>query len=205
VEDADVYRHSRPVVLNAIEALGYRDGIFHMELFADRSTGTGCFGECASRRGGGLKQEQILYNCGMVMARASILCAVGRHPSPMPNVRPGGVAHTHLPARAGTPLSCPSASDLLDLPGVVYARLDLAFGAKMDEPTDTVAKVGQVPFHDIDNDAAQRRIDEVIAWFIERTVVAGRDSLPVTCAKRPRSGAWTSRRPRSRRRANRSC
>ncbi len=61
----------------ALQALGYGDGVFHMELFLDRRTDTFSFGECAARVGGLLIQEIVQIKHGFSLASAGVDVALG--------------------------------------------------------------------------------------------------------------------------------
>ncbi|WSW02766.1 ATP-grasp domain-containing protein (plasmid) [Streptomyces sp. NBC_01006] len=172
-DDTWAYDRGEPVVRRALEALGLRDGVFHMELFHDPGTGRLTFSECAARRGGGLIHEQIQAKFGIHLGEAALLGALGRTPSTAVERRPGIFGTSYLKGRAGIMFSCPSPAELRALPGVEFARVEFPAGERfLGDIDNTNHRVGQVLVSAQDEEQLHARFAEVGAWFDERLVIA---------------------------------
>lgn len=166
------YELGDPFVRRAIEALGLRNGAFHMELFHHPEHGL-AFGECASRRGGALIHEELQAKFNVHLGAAQLFAALGRRPELNVVVRPETIGGTYLPGRPGTLISCPSPAELRAQPGVEFARVEFPFGGQFaDGLGSTNQKLGQVLVAADSEDELQARLAELRAWFAERTVVA---------------------------------
>jgi biotin carboxylase len=167
------YERGEPTVRAAIAALGLRDGAFHLEMFHDPVTGVLTFGECAARRGGALIHEEMQAKFNVHMGEATLLSGLGRRPAIDVKIRPGAVGGAYLLGRPGTFIHCPSPAEMLELPGVEYVRIEFAFGTQLgDEVGSTNDRIGQVLVAADSEDALERRLAEVIAWFDERLIIA---------------------------------
>ncbi|MFH8757257.1 ATP-grasp domain-containing protein [Streptomyces atroolivaceus] len=167
------YDRAEPVVRRSLEALGLRDGVFHMELFHDPETGRLTFSECAARRGGALVHEQVQAKFGIHLGEAALLSALGREPGGDLDHRPEIFGTTYLKGRAGTLFSCPSPAELRALPGVEYARVEFpAGGTFLGDIDNTNHRMGQVLVSARSEEELETRFTEVRAWFDERMVVA---------------------------------
>lgn len=167
------YDRAEPVVRRCLEALGLRDGVFHMELFHDPQTGRLTFSECAARRGGALVHEQVQAKFGIHLGEAALLSAIGREPSGDLGHRPEIFGTTYLKGRAGTLFSCPSPAELRALPGVEYARVEFpAGGTFLGDIDNTNHRMGQVLVSAGSEEELETRFAEVRTWFDERMVVA---------------------------------
>jgi biotin carboxylase len=168
--DDRVYEAVRPVVTQALKALRLSDGVFHLELF--ENDGRFVFGECAARRGGALVQQLVSTRFGVDLARAAVNLAMGRRPVLKTAVRDGAVGSVYLPNRPGTLLDFPSRAELLALPGVEYARIELPRGFRMRPGTpDTISRIGQVLVTAADDEQLEARLEHVGRWFGERLTV----------------------------------
>ncbi|MFB7339467.1 ATP-grasp domain-containing protein [Streptomyces hydrogenans] len=172
-DESAAYELAEPVVRRCLEALGLRDGVFHMELFHDPETGRLTFSECAARRGGALVHEQVQAKFGVHLGEAALLLALGRAPRADVELRPGLVGTSYLKGRAGIHFSCPSPAELRALPGVEFARIEFPAGASFLEDIDnTNHRMGQILVSAATEDELRTRLAEVRAWFDERLVVA---------------------------------
>jgi hypothetical protein len=104
---------ARVLAARALSALGYADGVFHLELLLEAGTGTLYFGECAGRRGGAMIQEQVLVKHRYSLARAAVQVALGEQVRPGGDLSPRHVAMTYLFLPEGTILRLPDARRLL--------------------------------------------------------------------------------------------
>ncbi|KPH98430.1 hypothetical protein OV450_5672 [Actinobacteria bacterium OV450] len=172
-DDTWAYDRAEPVVRRSLEALGLRDGVFHMELFHDPETGRLTFSECAARRGGGLIHEQIQAKFGIHLGEAALHGALGRTPSAAVERRPGIFGTSYLKGRAGIMFSCPSPAELRALPGVEFARVEFPAGERfLGDIDNTNHRVGQVLVSAQDEEQLRARFADVGAWFDERLVIA---------------------------------
>ncbi|MFI6686447.1 acetyl-CoA carboxylase biotin carboxylase subunit family protein [Streptomyces sp. NPDC050485] len=168
-EEGWAYEKARGLVGSALDALGLRDGSFHMELFHDGPSGTLTFGECAARRGGALIHEQIQAKFGVNIAECAVQIALGRRPAIDAKVRPDVFGGCYLPVRPGTLLDCPTAADLLALPQVEFARIEHPVGTHFPAgPAHTSQRVGQFMVMAESVEQLTGRFDEVRRWFDER-------------------------------------
>lgn len=164
-----VYERARGVVESALAALGLHDGAFHMELFHDAPSGTLTFGECAARRGGALVHEQIQAKFGVNVARCAVEIALGRRPEIDPKVSPDVFGGCYLPVRPGTLLDCPTATDLVALEQVLFARIEHPVGTHFPAgAAHTSQRVGQFMVRAGSVERLTERFDEVRRWFDER-------------------------------------
>ncbi|QGV80453.1 ATP-grasp domain-containing protein [Streptomyces ficellus] len=167
------YDLAEPVVRRCLEALGLRDGVFHMELFHDPQTGRLTFSECAARRGGALIHEQVQAKFGIHLGEAALRCAIGRDPGADVEHRPELFGTSYLKGRAGTLLSCPAPAELRALPGVEFARVEFpAGGTFLGDIDNTNHRMGQVLVSASTEEELEERFAAVRAWFDERLVVA---------------------------------
>ncbi|MFF3209724.1 ATP-grasp domain-containing protein [Streptomyces sp. NPDC002886] len=172
-EEGWAYDRSEPVVRRALEALGLRDGVFHMELFHDPDTGLLTFSECAARRGGALIHEQIQAKFGIHLGDASLQSALGSRPRAEVEHRPGIFGTTYLKGRAGIMFHCPSPAELRELPGVEFARIEFPAGERfLGDIDNTNHRVGQVLVSADTEEQLEKRFTEVRDWFDARLVVA---------------------------------
>ncbi|MFE4397878.1 MULTISPECIES: hypothetical protein [Streptomycetaceae] len=171
-EDADAFALARPVVTEALRALGLRRGVFHMELFRRPDTGGLVFGECAARTGGGLISEAVAFKFGVDLGEAAIRCAEGIEPAIEPAVRPESVSTLFLANRPGVLVGYPSLEQIRALPGVEHVRLDLPYGFRTgDTVQDTTQGVGQVMLSGRTREEVRSRREFLTRWFDERLVV----------------------------------
>lgn len=179
-DDAAVYERVTPLAEQCLETLGLRDGVFHMELFHDPESGRLLFGECAARRGGGLIEEEVAHKFGVSLTEAAMKCALGIDPGVKPEVRPGVVVGSaYLPYVPGTLVAHPSVEELSELADVEFATIELPHGYVMRPGVDTTLKIGQVMLSAQSREQLYERADEVVAWFLERTMVIPADAAPI--------------------------
>ncbi len=169
--DAALYRAVDEPLHTAIEALGLRDGVFHMELFADPEEGTAVFGECGMRRGGGLTQEEVMAKFGVDLAEGALRIALGERVSVEETPVPEVIGTSFLVRRQGTVISCPSPRDLCALPGVEFATIDVSFGERMGTTADTTIGMGIVLLRAADQEAFDKTAAETHEWFHQRVTV----------------------------------
>ncbi|MFI8106526.1 acetyl-CoA carboxylase biotin carboxylase subunit family protein [Streptomyces sp. NPDC086023] len=173
------YEKAEPVVLGALRALGLTHGVFHMELFHDPVTGRLAFGECGARRGGAFIQEEVQAKFGVDLGEAMLLCALGRRPELNVKVRPGIVGAAYLPGRPGVLIDLPSAADLMALPGVAYARVEVPVGTVWSGgAAGTDQRAAQILAVAGSEAELRQRFAEARQWFDERLIVAPHPATP---------------------------
>ncbi|MFI9778701.1 hypothetical protein ACIHCV_28980 [Streptomyces sp. NPDC051956] len=166
------YRRAGPAVRRALEALGLRDGVFHMELFHDPGSGRVVFSECGARRGGALVQEETQAKFNVDLGEAMLLCGLGRLPALDVKTDPATIGSTYLLGRPGILAGVPSREELAALPGVRYARVSapvgtrIAAGVASSDQRLAEVLVGADSAHDL-----ARRLEEIRTWFADRIVV----------------------------------
>jgi hypothetical protein len=183
--DAAMFERGLPVVRRSLAALGLRTGVFHMELFHDPATGQVAFSECAARRGGVLVHEEVQAKFGVNIAESAVLAAVGRRPDLKVRTDPRVIGGGFLMGRPGTLIGCPTPAQITARPGVLFARVERPYGAKIvGELANTNQRIAQCLVAADTVEGFHRTLEEVRAWFDERVVV-----LPDVLTNRERR-AW---------------
>jgi biotin carboxylase len=163
------YERALPVVRPALEALGLRSGVFHMELFHDGTTGDLIFGECAARRGGVLIHEELQVKFNVNLAESAVFCALGRRPDLDVKLDTRSIGGAHLLASPGTLIECPTPAQVAARPGVVFARIERPYGTVTASGlASTNQRIGQFLVAADSDEQLARRFQEVRAWFAER-------------------------------------
>jgi biotin carboxylase len=182
------YERALPVIRPALEALGLRSGVFHMELFHDDATGGLVFGECAARRGGVLVHEELRVKFNVNLAESAVLCALGRRPELEVKLDPRSVGGAHLLGSPGILIECPTPAQVATRPGVVFARIERPYGTVIAGGlASTNQRIGQFLVAADSDEELARRFQEVRAWFAERT-----KTIP-SSARTPELRAWQRR------------
>jgi biotin carboxylase len=170
--DRAVYELGLPVVRRALQALGLRNGVFHMELFHDPATGELAFSECAARRGGVLVHEELQAKFQVNLAESAVLCAIGRRPEPVVKTDPRVIGGGFLMGRPGTLVKCPTPAEITARPGVLFARVERPYGAHVDgELSNTNQRIAQCLVAADSEEEFADRLASVRAWFDEQVVV----------------------------------
>ncbi|MDN3354832.1 hypothetical protein [Actinomadura sp. DC4] len=170
--DKATFDQGVPFVRAALEALGLRNGVFHMELFHDAGTGELAFSECAARRGGVLVHEELQAKFQVNLAESAVLCAVGRRPELRVKTDPRVIGGGFLMGRPGTLVKCPSPAEVNVRPGVLFTRVERAFGTHVDsELANTNQRIAQCLVAADSEAEFASLLDEVRAWFDEQVVV----------------------------------
>ncbi|WP_045699986.1 ATP-grasp domain-containing protein [Streptomyces rubellomurinus] len=173
-EHPRVYAQAEALVSRALDVLGHRDGVFHLEAFdqGDRLA----FSECGGRTGGGLVREALEAKNGLALMREWARALAG-----LPFAGPAGphselcYGWVQLPAPLGRVESAPTAAELLELEGVVRATVDIAPGREMaDLTTGSHIRGGRVLVGAPTEQDTERCLYQAAAWFADRVVVAPR-------------------------------
>lgn len=121
----------------ALAALEYKEGVFHMEVFR-RPDGTLVFGECAARRGGALVEEEVRLQNNFSLASAAVDIALGSRVEISSSEYDAVVGTTFLQiASGGVILHLPLREELMSYPGVRFIRYDSYIGAKVSTQRGT--------------------------------------------------------------------
>jgi len=170
--DEWAYRGGLPVVRRSLEALGLRNGVFHMELFHDPETGELSFSECAARRGGALIHEELQAKFNVNLSDSAVLCALGRRPELEVKHDPRFFGGAFLMGRPGLLVECPTPAEVAARPGVEFARIERPYGTHFAEGlASTNQKIGQFLVAADSGAELAQRFAEVRAWFDERVVI----------------------------------
>ncbi|MFI7221295.1 ATP-grasp domain-containing protein [Micromonospora maritima] len=177
--EPQAYRLADDMVPAALDALGFDNGVFHMELFHDAATGRLIFSECAGRRGGGLIHEEVQRKFGVDLGEAAVLSVLGEASRPTVRTDPATIGSGFLPGRAGTLVECPGPDELMALPGVEFARVHSAVGTRMvGGLSSTTQRLAEILLSAPSPEALVSRADEIRTWFDDRLVVVPEDSSP---------------------------
>ncbi|PPI56040.1 ATP-grasp domain-containing protein [Rathayibacter toxicus] len=164
-DEPDLYRRAAELTVGALAALGFRDGVFHLEAF-DMLDGTLIFSECAGRVSGGAADVAIRLSTGRDI-HDEWARAVLNLPSVAKTVwREGVFGDVQLTLPPGIVQSLPTKQDLVRRPGVSAARFHTAVGQTMADArasSDIRAVTAVVGAPDVAG--VRRRIRELAAWF----------------------------------------
>lgn len=165
------YQLALPVVRRALEVLGLRSGVFHMEMF-HRESGELYFSECAARRGGALVHEELQAKFNVNLSESAVLCALRHEPILRVKVDPRCIGSAFLVGSAGVLIKCPTPAEVATRPGVLFARIERPYGTVIESGlASTNQRVGQfLAAADSDEELA-RAFQDVQGWFTERTTV----------------------------------
>lgn len=168
---ADLYRRVDELATAALRALGYRDGIFHLEAFQqpDRLV----FSECGGRSGGGMVREAMVHKFGVDLGGAWADALIGAPAAALPEPDPRAFGWVNLPAPAGRIRALPGLPAVLARTGVVTARIDVAPGDTMPDVRETsFAKAGVALVSGPDDQVVAAALNELARWFFDAVEVA---------------------------------
>jgi hypothetical protein len=172
-EDDKACEAARDLAARSLKALGYEDGVFHLELLRDRRSGEFLFGECAGRRGGAMVQEEVALKHGFSLAGAAVDIALGR-PVRAPGTaydRCVGSTHLHLPP--GTILHIAGPEDLQELGFVHDVYVSALVGPNVPPSVMTTSyRQGMCVVSGGSLHELEQNMDEARRRFRERSVVA---------------------------------
>jgi hypothetical protein len=172
-EDEKTCESARAVAARSLEALGYTDGVFHMELLRDRQTGEFVFGECAARRGGVMVEEEVKLKHGFSLAGAAVDIALQRSVQPSVVVDDRYVGTTYLYLPFGTILRVAEPEELQQLGFVHDVHISALVGPN-DPPSvmSTSYRQGMCVVSGGTPRKLEQNMDEACRRFQERSVVA---------------------------------
>ncbi|MGI5429081.1 ATP-grasp domain-containing protein [Streptomyces sp. CA-179760] len=165
----ELYAKVRALAETAFKALGHHDGVFHLEVFQHAEDGEIVFGECGARVGGGRTDEVVERAFGVRLHDVWARLATGR---------PSGVTSSpghaddkvfggmNLSARPGPVRAVPSAGEVLDRPGVVYAEVSAGPGTVLPDTTEaTNLRAGLAVVSGADEREVEDRMRRLADWF----------------------------------------
>ncbi|MET9811778.1 ATP-grasp domain-containing protein [Streptomyces sp. NPDC006355] len=165
----DLYAKIGALAETAFKALGHHDGVFHLEVFQHAEDGEIVFGECGARVGGGRTDEVVERAFGVRLHDVWARLATGR-PSGVDG-SPGHADGTvfggmNLSARPGPIGAVPSAEEVLDRPGVVYAEVTAGPGTVLPDTTEaTNLRAGLAVVSGADEQEVEDRMRRLADWF----------------------------------------
>lgn len=164
---------ARSVAARALAALGYRDGVFHLELLLDSRTDEFFFGECAARRGGVMIEQEVRVKHGVSLARSAMEVALGEPFSgkETPNRLYVGSTHLHLPR--GTILKLPDVQTFC-APDYIHDLHITALLGVNDTPTvwSTASQQGMCVVSGETAEELEANMARARAAFAEQSLVA---------------------------------
>ena len=166
-EVPDLYSKTRALAATAFQALGFEDGVFHLEVFWDGTDVV--FGECAARVGGGRADGVVELTFGVNLHDEWALAALGL-PSKVADVTRSEDCYGGLNLRCpqGRLAYVPSVDEVLARPGVVQAEVSIAVGdAAPDFSTASNIRAGQAVVRGADTRETARRLADLNTWFFE--------------------------------------
>lgn len=164
--DVALYEHSAELVYRVLAALGYTDGIFHVEAF-EQEDGSLVFGECGGRVAGGRIDEAVRLQFGVDLHQQWGLAALGLPADPIATTPTGGTfGWVHLLAPAGLVRSNPGLDAILARPGVVQAELRIQPGDLVPEHRpDSRARAARAVLTGNDAEEVRQQIVTLAEWF----------------------------------------
>jgi len=158
--DAKVVRDLHDEV---VAALGLGDGVTHLEVF--RGERGYLVGEIACRPGGCGVPATIRHQYGVDLEEALVATAVGDQVHLDPLRRTGHTVWYTLPRPAGKVTAVTGAEELLALPGVLEASVDVRIGDMFTGRADSSVYSGIVVLHVDHEDQIPHRLAEIDRTF----------------------------------------
>ncbi|MFG2485839.1 acetyl-CoA carboxylase biotin carboxylase subunit family protein [Streptomyces virginiae] len=164
----ELYAEASRFALSCLEALGMRDGIFHMEVF-EGPHGL-VFSECAARGGGGMITEAFEGRYGVNLLTEQGRAVAGL-PAGEPTLDERVFGQLSVRAPAGIALAVPSTEELLGRPGVLDGRVEIQAGEPLPAMANTAHRGGIALLAAEDEEAVAARMRELQHWFNDSVVV----------------------------------
>ena len=172
-EAPDLYAKTLALAESAFSALGYEDGVFHLEVFWD---GTEVwFGECGARVGGGRADKLVELTFGVDLHDEWALAALGLSSKVTGDETRSKQCYGGLNLRSpqGRLEHVPSLDEVLARPGVVQAELTVAIGDTTPVfSTASNMRAGQAVVSGADASETADRLTELNTWFFDSIKVA---------------------------------
>lgn len=157
-----------------IRAFGLTDGVTHLEVF--KCARGYLVGEIACRGGGGGIAPMLRHQYGVDLWETFVATALGEPADLGTPARARHMLQYMLPLPVGTVTAITPAEELLEAPGVVYARVDTAAGDTFAGPVDSSVYAGIVVVAADSEAQVHERVAELGRRF--RVEVAGDEPAP---------------------------
>ncbi|SOB81234.1 hypothetical protein [Streptomyces sp. 1331.2] len=159
-----LYAATEALLQESLDALGHREGIFHLEMF--ERDGALTFSECAGRVGGAMIRESIRYRFGVDLPGEWARAALGLPMAPVPADRPEVCGWMQFSAPAGRVVEVPDVAAVLAQPGCVEAIVSLTKGATVpDISAASNLKAGSALVVGDTEEQVQARMLALSDWF----------------------------------------
>lgn len=134
-ENEGLYREARVFTEGALQKLGLKDGVFHMELFRDKQGFI--FGECGARVGGYPVPSIMKEMFGVDLHEIAMKFALGEQVPAVAAVSSFYYGETDLPPIASDEAMLPDKNELFQIPGVESVEYNWNPGDGLPDPTKT--------------------------------------------------------------------
>ncbi len=171
-EYAGLYENVHALAHSSLEALGHRNGVFHLEVFANGDDVT--FSECAGRISGGPVERFIHAQYGVDLHLEWGRIVFGQKTSVPVDI--SGEVHGYafvMAPGAGTISRIPDQEEILALDGVVTGRPMVEAGYRVDSPqAASDVHIGEIVVRGDTEENVIKRLHELNDWFQSRVVMA---------------------------------
>ncbi|MFF1837027.1 acetyl-CoA carboxylase biotin carboxylase subunit family protein [Streptomyces sp. NPDC058231] len=168
----ELYGRIGGLAARALEALGFEDGVFHMEVFVDRDRVV--FSECGGRVGGGLTDEMLRHRFGTDIYDEWARAVLGL-PTAVAEKEPDtgdSVGYIHLTVPSGRVTAAPTHEELAARPGVLHAELDVNVGDVVGDLTvSSHLRAARVLIRGADDTSVTADLHSLAQWFGQATTV----------------------------------
>jgi hypothetical protein len=165
-----LYSQVHDLTSTALRAIGYTDGVFHLEAFEQEDHLM--FGECAGRIGGGMVLATTMAKFGVDLYDEWARSVLGR-PSGIARDRryqPDPHGWVQLTARPGRIVAMPSADELRAQPGIVAVQPCLAIGDTVPGEASR-ARVARVVMRGATEEDLADDLRTFVSWFADQVEV----------------------------------
>lgn len=165
-----LYSQVHDLTSTALRAIGYTDGVFHLEAFEQEDRLV--FGECAGRIGGGMVLATTRAKFGVDLYDEWARSVLGR-PSGIARDRryqPDPHGWVQLTARPGRIVAMPSADELRAQPGIVAVQPCLAIGDTVPCEASN-ARVARVVMRGTTEEDLADDLRTFVSWFADQVEV----------------------------------
>lgn len=166
-----LHKKARALTEAALRALGYTDGVFHLEAFLAEDELI--FGECAGRVAGGLIRDVTLHQFGVDLDEEWARAVLGL-PAAGPRVQDADAAFgwLFLSAPPGRLTRLPDSDAVQARPGVTEVKLDVSLGGQMpDMRAATNIRAGRVLLRGHSEADVTAKIRGLDQWFRDHVQV----------------------------------
>jgi biotin carboxylase len=167
-----LYSQVHDLTSTALKAIGYADGVFHLEAFEQEDRLV--FSECAGRIGGGMVLATTRAKFGVDLYDEWTRSVLG-HPSGIARDRqyqPDPHGWVQLTARPGRIVAMPTADELRAQPGIVAVQPCLSVGDTVPDPGKASnARVARVVMRGATEEDLADDMRTFVSWFADQVEV----------------------------------